>query len=60
MIISLITFHNPILVKSQFEKRIRQLYFTGYLSKFEVSILDYDSMGYFFKQKNAYSFVADQ
>jgi two-component system nitrogen regulation sensor histidine kinase NtrY len=49
-------FQNPILVKSQFEKRIRQLYFTGYLSKFEVSILDYDSMGYFFKQKSAYSY----
>jgi two-component system nitrogen regulation sensor histidine kinase NtrY len=49
-------FQNPIIIKSQFEKRIRQLYFTGYLSKFEVSILDYDSMGYFFKQKNAYTF----
>ncbi|MES2779058.1 MAG: ATP-binding protein, partial [Bacteroidota bacterium] len=40
----------------QFEKRIRQLYFTGYLSKFEVRILDYDSLGYFFKQKNDYTF----
>lgn len=49
-------FQNPILVKSQFEKRIRQLYFTGYLSKFDVSVLDYDSMGYFFKQKSAYSY----
>lgn len=49
-------FQNPIIIKSQFEKRVRQLYFTGYLSKFEVSILDYDSMGYFFKQKNAYTF----
>ncbi len=49
-------FINPIIIKSQFEKRIRQLYFTGYLSKFEVSILDYDSMGFFFKQKNEYSF----
>ncbi|MES2781087.1 MAG: hypothetical protein V4651_14435, partial [Bacteroidota bacterium] len=49
-------FNNPIIIKSQFEKRIRQLYFTGYLSKFEVRILDYDSMGYFFKQKNDYTF----
>jgi two-component system, NtrC family, nitrogen regulation sensor histidine kinase NtrY len=49
-------FQNPILVKSQFEKRIRQLYFTGYLSKFEVSILDYDTLGYFFKQKSTYTF----
>ncbi|MES2560551.1 MAG: ATP-binding protein [Bacteroidota bacterium] len=49
-------FNNPIIIKSQFEKRIRQLYFTGYLSKFEVRILDYDSLGYFFKQKNDYTF----
>lgn len=49
-------FNNPIIIKSQFEKRIRQLYFTGYLSKFEVKILDYDSLGYFFKQKNDYTF----
>lgn len=49
-------FTNPIIVKSQFEKRIRQLYFTGYLSKFEVSVLDYDSSGYFFKEKSSYAF----
>jgi signal transduction histidine kinase len=49
-------FQNPIIIKSQFEKRIRQLYFTGYLNKFEVSILDYDSSGYFFKQKNNYTY----
>jgi signal transduction histidine kinase len=49
-------FNNPIIIKSQFEKRIRQLYFTGYLSKFEVKILDYDSLGYFFKQKNDYTY----
>lgn len=49
-------FNNPIIIKSQFEKRIRQLYFTGYLSKFEVRILDYDSLGYYFKQKSDYTF----
>lgn len=49
-------FENPILVKSQFEKRIRQLYFTGYLSKFDVQVFDYDTLGYHFKEKNDLSF----
>jgi signal transduction histidine kinase len=49
-------FLNPIIIKSQFEKRIRQLYFTGYLSKFEVRILDYDSLGYYFKEKSNFTF----
>ncbi|MFI5221154.1 MAG: ATP-binding protein [Bacteroidia bacterium] len=43
-------------VKSKFEKRIKQLYFTGYLSKFEVSIFDYDTLGYDLKQKNSFSY----
>lgn len=42
--------------KSKFEKRIKQLYFTGYLSKFEVSVFDYDTLGYDLKQKNAYNY----
>lgn len=49
-------FVNPLIIKSQFEKRIRQLYFTGYLSKYEVSVFDYDSIGYFFKQKNNFTY----
>lgn len=47
-------FHNPLILKSQFEKRIRQLYFTGYLSKFDVNVYDFDSAGYPFKQRNDY------
>lgn len=50
-------FENPILVKSQFEKRVRQLYFTGYLSKFDVQLFDYDTLGYHFKEKNDLSFA---
>lgn len=42
--------------KSKFEKRIKQLYFTGYLSRFEVSVLDYDTLGFDLKQKNSYSY----
>lgn len=43
--------------KSKFEKRIKQLYFTGYLSRFEVSVFDYDTLGYDLKQKNSYSYA---
>lgn len=50
-------FENPILIKSQFEKRTRQLYFTGYLSKFDVQVFDYDTLGYHFKEKNELSFA---
>lgn len=49
-------YQNPFIIKSQFEKRIRQLYFTGYLSKFDVQLLDYDSLGNHFKQRNDLSF----
>ncbi len=49
-------FFNPLVLKSQFEKRIRQLYFTGYLSKFDVNVYDFDSSGYHFKQRNDYGF----
>ena len=42
--------------KSKFEKRIKQLYFTGYLSRFDVSVFDYDTLGYDLKQKNSYNF----
>ena len=49
-------YQSPFIIKSQFEKRIRQLYFTGYLSKFDVQLLDFDSAGNHFKQKNEFSF----
>ncbi|TAE79837.1 MAG: sensor histidine kinase [Bacteroidetes bacterium] len=49
-------YQNPFIIKSQFEKRIRQLYFTGYLSKFDVQLLDFDTLGNHFKQRNDLSF----
>ncbi len=49
-------FVNPLISKAQFEKRIRQLYFTGYLSKFDVNVYDFDSAGYHFKQRNEFGF----
>lgn len=49
-------FESPFIIKSQFEKRIRQLYFTGYLSKFDVQLLDYDSSGSHFKERNELSY----
>ncbi len=49
-------FTSPFINKSQFEKRIRQLYFTGYLSKFDVQLFDYDSAGNHFKERNELSY----
>jgi two-component system nitrogen regulation sensor histidine kinase NtrY len=47
---------SPFIIKTQFEKQIRQLYFTGYLSKFDVQLFDYDSAGNHFKEKNELSY----
>ena len=49
-------FQNLFITKNQFEKRIRQIYFTGYLSKYEVNVLDYDSMGNHIRQRNIYTY----
>jgi len=49
-------FINPIGLKSQFEKRLRQLYFTGYLSKYDLSVFDFDSTGNHFRMRNPYSY----
>lgn len=49
-------FQSPFITKSLFEKRIRQIYFTGYLSKYEVSVYDYDRYGNHFKARNQYSY----
>lgn len=49
-------FQSPFIIKTQFEKQIRQLYFTGYLSKFDVQLLDYDTAGNHFKEKNELTF----
>lgn len=49
-------YQSPFVNKNQFEKRIRQLYFTGYLGKFDVQLFDYDSAGNHFKERNELSF----
>jgi two-component system nitrogen regulation sensor histidine kinase NtrY len=49
-------FNSPFITKALFEKRIRQIYFTGYLSKYEVSVFDFDVLGNHFKARNQYSY----
>ncbi|TNE78315.1 MAG: HAMP domain-containing protein [Bacteroidetes bacterium] len=49
-------FRNSLLLKSQLEKRIKQLYFTGYLSRYDIDIYDYDPYGGHFKERNDYPF----
>ncbi len=45
-------FKSPFISKKQFEKRIKQLYFTGYLGRFDIELLDYDGEGNHFKERN--------
>lgn len=49
-------FLNEMASKSQFKKTLRQLYFTGYLSKYEVAIYDFDSAGNHLNERNNISF----
>lgn len=50
-------FLNNYSIKSIFEKRLRQLYFTGYLSRYEVSFFEFDSSGTHHLQiRNPYSY----
>lgn len=49
-------FRSPVLQKSLLEKRIKQLYFSGYLSRFELEIFDFDTLGFPFKEMNDYSY----
>lgn len=42
--------------KSQFLKRLRQLYFSGYLSKYNISIYDYDSVKQHYHQRNPFTY----
>lgn len=48
-------FTSPLLLKSQLEKYVKQLYFSGYLSKFDIILFDYDANGNDFKENNYYS-----
>lgn len=49
-------FKNSLLLKSQLEKRIKQLYFTGYLSRYDIDLYDFDSIGAHYKELNDYAF----
>ncbi len=49
-------FLNPMSLKSQLKKTVRQLYFTGYLSKYEVTIYDFDTAGRHLRERNNISF----
>jgi len=49
-------FLNEMASKSQFKKSMQQLYFTGYLSKYEVTIYDFDSLGNHLNERNNISF----
>ncbi|MDZ4667000.1 MAG: ATP-binding protein [bacterium] len=48
---------NPIALKSQMVKKLRQLYFSGYLGKYEISIYDYDANYNHHQIRNVYSYA---
>lgn len=50
-------FKNPVILKPELEKRIKQLYFSGYLARFDVDIFDFDTLGNSFKELNHHPFV---
>lgn len=49
-------FRSPVLQKSQLEKRIKQLYFTGYLSRYEMDLYDFDTLGNPYKEMNDFPY----
>ena len=49
-------FINPISLKSQFEKRLRIIYFTGHLSRYDISVFDFDTLGNHYKVRNPFSY----
>ena len=42
--------------KDQFEKRLRELYFSSLSGAFEIQILDYNAAGYNYRSQNAYDY----
>jgi signal transduction histidine kinase len=48
---------NPIALKSQLVKKLRQLYFSGYLGKYDISIYDYDENYNHHQVRNVYSYA---
>ncbi len=48
---------NPIALKSQLVKKLRQLYFSGYLGKYDISIYDFDSSFNHHQVRNIFSYA---
>ncbi len=49
-------FINPLSLKSLFEKRLRLLYFTGHLSRYEISVFDFDTLENYYKNRNTFTY----
>jgi signal transduction histidine kinase len=49
-------FSNPIAYKSQLVKKLRQLYFSGYLGKYDITVYDFDNNKSHFKNRNLYNY----
>lgn len=48
---------NPIALKSQLVKKLRQLYFSGYLGKYDISIYDFDSSFNHHQVRNVFNYA---
>lgn len=46
--------------KTEFEKRLRELYFGPYISDFEVNFLDFNALGRSYRQENSYDYPSIQ
>jgi len=49
-------YSNPIAYKSQMVKKLRQLYFSGYLGKYDITVYDFDANRSHFKTKNIFNY----
>jgi two-component system, NtrC family, nitrogen regulation sensor histidine kinase NtrY len=49
-------FSNPIAYKSQLVKRLRQLYFSGYLGKYDITVYDFDANKSHYLTRNIYNY----
>ncbi len=45
-------FSNPLILQKQLQRRLRQLYFTGHLSKYDITLYDYDSALNYYSDRN--------
>lgn len=50
-------YQSPIPLNSQLVKYLRQLYFSGYLSKYNISVYDYDSAFNHYQARNLYTYA---